>query len=668
MPETRPDDIGNPFETTQDAVVMPQAVQVELGSDEGFEAKVQKPINNASASSLTRLYKMLKLAGKISVQEVESKSVLQKINDAIAETRKELIAAGVDVDSIDKSLLNKNERDERVVTWAAGTEFEESNVFLVQGIMIKRTKRWVENLMTGLEKKWTPGFRIEYKIFQDTAFFLCNVLARSYDPMIHGNDFNRFVLPYIDGVVFSCIKDGRCVVNNKMTLDELAIYKERVDLTTLELGSSRVSKAVDTSAQGRVTERQNPKEARDDRLLLWAVQNKHTGRSTSIKDIQGSIISRFIPRSNKLAGDIKESSSMSYKDYSTAGYRVLNKLARIYDPGLHGEDFWKFAKPYIEKALDLCEDRKCILIPEAPTDSFIEALLIGEVGPAMIPEDVAPQPEEKPKQALSKSDRLIDWADKHGYAGKGSSTRDIYNSMKEKHIGQVNDMAANIQRTSRLHNEALSNAVSWVLGRCTKFFDPQKHGEDFWEFAEPYIAGALDHCVEIHHVDFDREVSKESLEEWKIANAPSENTNSTDPVKTETKPEVPKKELSPEEKEEDRRRRRICRLAKDSFEVEVNQDQYDEAVQGLCEAHEKMFKGIVKKLEYNGNKSRIRNQCNSILNEIINKYDPGESEGIEFSKQEDKEKEIAKAKAKAKGLLSAFIKNEIEARIQELIN
>ena len=49
------------------------------------------------------------------------------------------------------------------------------------------------------------------------------------------------------------------------------------------------------------------------------------------------------------------------------------------------------------------------------------------------------KPEEKPKQALSKSDRLIDWADKHGYAGKGSSTRDIYNSMKEKHIGQVND-------------------------------------------------------------------------------------------------------------------------------------------------------------------------------------------------------------------------------------
>lgn len=413
---------------------------------------------------------------------------------------------------------------------------------------------------------------------------------------------------------------------------------------------------------------------REAKLMEWAAS--HNVRGDTPFEVQGNIIKTHTSSLKFLAwnvrGELKEALLSPYQT-KTAGYRALKACVWGFDPSRHGDDFWAFAEPFVTAAIRHClHCERVVLMEQEDLQTLVD---IRNLDPALTVPPAArggrravsleqndaselhvDASAEKPAR-LERNIALTAWAGRHQVQGWNVFT--VQGSIIRSNNRWAQELAFNIHGShdsSTLSPNDRTTAAYRVLKCCAVFFNPLQHGEDFQLFAEPYLQRVLTHCAATGTMDIPEQTTLDFLLSLgngalpsahlpvqttkqkdqppapaPVAELPQQVTPdrpAEDAVPRQPQPDHPA--LSPEEDQEHKRRRRLCRWAKDEHNIQVHQEQFEQAVEALAEKHHPLAKGVVERIPnlnaFRGGKSAVRREAYRLLPERIRTFDPAGGE------------------------------------------
>ena len=404
--------------------------------------------------------------------------------------------------------------------------------------------------------------------------------------------------------------------------------------------------------------------SRDSRLIEWASGGQYA--ASSAFDVQGRLID--LNRSwaeeivSTVAAENVAAGVLSNDDRSDTAFRALKGLVRAYDPGVHGEGFRLYAEQYLRgMARHCCAAGSCIL-PHQGVETELETYLQDPPETQPMPSLTATPPAQA-EQREGRNERLAEWGQRCNLHGQ--STFDLQGTIIRRFIQSMRSLADELSTgTDTLNNPDLQNAGFRTLKGLVQLFDPEEHGEDFWAWAQPCIITAMVRCntaqcmvipdkpdaTYIEGLVAERAESVTAVEEppqntvtkppqsaATTAGTPDAHAARTDPVPPSTNsptppeaPPPPEPPPDPQPSEEDlaekKRQRRFCRLASDAFDIPVDQDQFEEAVAGVCAKLENMAKSTGGAVQlpprFKGGKTAVRKEAVRMLPSLVRDYDP----------------------------------------------
>ncbi len=258
-------------------------------------------------------------------------------------------------------------------------------------------------------------------------------------------------------------------------------------------------------------------------------------------------------------------------------------------------------------------------------------------------------------EEYAKDRNVMEWAKRHNVPG--GSAFGIRGCLIRGSIPWMAEHAESIRRSVRtsLSAEDLKTAGYRAVKTLAVYFDPGEHGEDFRAFAEQMVIAAMQRCIFASSLVIHERPSMEFLRSplpaaWPPAPSGDGRTAHRDtpaiaaadehrqPERpAEKKPEerrgkgvapavAKEPTLTPAEEQERKRKRRLCRMAKDEHGIQVSQDEFDEAVRQLAEKFHPLAKGCVEKLNvpssFRGGKGALRRAAIGCLPEALRGFDP----------------------------------------------
>ena len=459
-------------------------------------------------------------------------------------------------------------RDSRLLAWARGTQYDAPTPFDVQGRMISNNRTWAERMMDE-EVALHPHAQttLPRETRNTAAYRVLKGLARTFDPQNHGTVFRVYAEPYLRGAARHCLAAGSCIVPNKTDGKELEVFLAE----TTPPGTSPPAE--------KIREEGPTRWERNVRLREWGQRHNLWGRDPFT--LQGSIILKYIEEMRTIAAGMSGTAgTMDNKDLQTAGYRTLKGLVILFDPATHGENFWVWAEPFVRAAMQRCNNARCMVIPDKPDATFLAGLLNGT------PADATEQHPDTPPPA-------------------GDATAP---TEPPHEVSETADAAPLPQAGTSGDNQANAGTAAALFA---------SH------------APASDSPMDSHSSETDPNVqrtSEDPPEDMKqdTPEDPPEDAEQDPP--DDPDPEPPAREPSAEEIEEGKRQRRFCRFARDAFVVEVGQDQFAEAVEGVCGKLENLVGSTVSGMhlpgKFRGGKTAVRKEGMRLLPDIVVRYDP----------------------------------------------
>ena len=270
---------------------------------------------------------------------------------------------------------------------------------------------------------------------------------------------------------------------------------------------------------------------------------------------------------------------------------------------------------------------------------------------------------ERSPQLSSHDTSLMHWAGRHRIVG--GSPFAVRGSLISTSIPWMAAIA------EQLRAEAGSTALSFedtktagyrTLKACAATFDPGTHGYNFRTFAEPEVRAAIGHCLFTGKLDIPDKPTLEEIQRLCAAtksqmrsvvappvhSSPSRRPISdpivdqkhvepptepeADPPANSSPPPATPRALSPEEVDENKRKRRFCRWAKDEHQIQVTQEQFEEAVNQVAQKFHPLANSIARQISvpsafYGGGKA-VRHEASRLMQEIVREFDPGEGTHI----------------------------------------
>ncbi len=269
---------------------------------------------------------------------------------------------------------------------------------------------------------------------------------------------------------------------------------------------------------------------------------------------------------------------------------------------------------------------------------------------------------------------LMHWARVHGIYG--NNPFQVQGTIIKRSVPWMAVMAGEMfqmEMSTAISLDALKTAGYYAIKGCVWAFDPSIHGDDFEVFARPFVCAALRHCLQVGRIDIAEKPSMAFLRSLPGADSPAAvPVASADrqpdcipatpaPVRTPQQPvaavlpedaspaasegfppaPVPSHQdppaihtsapaLTPEEEAEHKRMRRFCRWAKDTHQVAVSQDQFDQAVGLVAQKFHPLAKSTVDHVDvpssFRGGKSAVRHEAVRLLPERVREFDPAGGE------------------------------------------
>lgn len=302
---------------------------------------------------------------------------------------------------------------------------------------------------------------------------------------------------------------------------------------------------------------------RNARLSQWTRRHGLWGTNTFHR--QGTIINAHTEMMRGIAAGMSGTmGTLENKDLQTAGYRALKGLVVLFDPAEHGDDFWAWAAPYVRAAMQRCNDAGSMVIPDKPDAAFLQGLLAGTP-----PKETVPRPD----------------ANTPPHENNPAEPAAPTHSATDEHSAVPSHPAEGGGDDRNTTDAAAAPSASNPPSCDTP--------------ANPPVAEA----------DND---APQDLPETPDQNPPD--------------PEPPVHQSTADEIAEQKRQRRFCRFARDSFGIEVGQEDYAGAVEGVCGKLENLVGSTVSGMhlpgKFRGGKTAVRKEGVRLLPDIVVRYDP----------------------------------------------
>ncbi len=448
---------------------------------------------------------------------------------------------------------------------------------------------------------------------------------------------------------------------------------DRLALQTRSRSVQRIIAQLREVVTCKLIDRAPPQNAeRDTALMVWAQMHQIDGDTPF--SVQGAII-RSCARSIRnlvfmLCRREPQSEGM-VNDLQTVSFRALKTCAWEFDPRTHGEDFWKFAESIILTAiragiknssemLSTHHDLASLIALRDADPAHGQRFAQPEAAEWKAPEDpsvAAPWTAPLDGQKRRRNAAIMRWSRTHNF--DGATVYQVQGCIIRRNIPWMAEIAkAECIRDgdSAVSLDELKTAGYRVLTACAVVFNPDVDGVDFRKFCAPYLISALRHCIREGGLAIPNRPTMDILrlisegapsitgsaeqQEPETMEEPSDQqirAEAHDPAPAPAQPDehapaqlAAEPELTSEQEQEHKRKRRFCRWAKDEHQIPVTQEQFDLAVQEIANKHHPLAKGIVDRIKnlntFRGGKSAVRREAYRLLPERVRDFDPAGGE------------------------------------------